>query len=116
MVVNFFNSNTIEQILNKIEESKQAYNILYKHVNTLKHDGLSDYIIMGEAIILFNQVGLVIKNEFFSTTKEKLPIDYKELAAKLELWYVEYKKSWRKEAKESELLESEISSLLMLIF
>ena len=103
MVVNFFNSNTIEQILNKIEESKQAYNILYKHVNTLKHDGLSDYIIMGEAIILFNQVGLVIKNEFFSTTKEKLPIDYKELAAKLELWYVEYKKSWRKEAKESEL-------------
>ena len=98
-----------------MKKVNKAYNILYKHVNTLKHDGLSDYIIMGEAIILFNQVGLVIKMNS-STTKEKLPIDYKELAPNLNFGMLSIRSHGVKRLKKANSLESEISSLLMLIF
>ena len=103
MAKNFYNSLTLEKINNSIKEATEAYETLAIHINTLKHPSLNDYLLMGKAIILFNKVGLVIKNEFFSEKKEKLPIDYKELAAELEYWFLDFKKSWRKDSKESEL-------------
>jgi hypothetical protein len=102
-VTNFFNYIKVNDLLTAIKASEQLNQALYSHLNKLKYNSCSDLLLMGNAITIFNEIGLIIKNEFYNQDKVELNINRYQLATKLETWYHDYKISWRKDSKESEL-------------
>jgi hypothetical protein len=102
-VKEFFDTIQISDIQTAIAANKQIIDALYAHMNQLNHESLSDLMLMAQGILLFNQIGLVIKNELYCKEKVKVDIDKYQLATTLESWYTDYQKSWRKDSKESEL-------------
>ena len=78
---------------------------LYKQILLLKEGKRSEalhYINSLEAIEVFNEIGCVIWNRINNkgnTSGKRCG----EIAEKLEIWFYEYKKLWRKNCRESEL-------------
>lgn len=94
--------NDLDKYVNKLKAMKSK---LYTHINQLKEGKRSEilhYINALEAIEVFNEIGNIIwkqTNEDSNISKNECY----EAAGKLELWFYDYKKLWRKNCRESEL-------------
>ncbi|MGN0308946.1 MAG: glycoside hydrolase family 20 zincin-like fold domain-containing protein [Lachnospiraceae bacterium] len=78
---------------------------LYKQILMLKESKRSEalhYINSLEAIEVFNEIGNIIWNRI-NNKGNALEKECSKIAEKLEIWFYDYKKLWRKNCRESEL-------------
>ena len=100
-----FRADRLNDLAKYENELKAIKCKLYTHINQLKESKRSEvlhYINALEAIEVFNEIGNIIwkkTNEDSNISKNKCY----EAAGKLELWFYDYKKLWRKNCRESEL-------------
>jgi hypothetical protein len=64
---------------------------------------MKELLVAADGLALFQALLLVIKKKFLGQKDTGLLFDPKEVAAKLEYWFMEYKKAWRCRNRESEL-------------
>lgn len=81
--------------------TQRLYNIIIS-METSKRELVKEYLIMAKAVIIFNNIGAIIKNSKFNGN-EKLILNPKETAVALEYWWNDYKNIWREHCKEGEL-------------
>jgi hypothetical protein len=68
-----------------------------------KLQDMKELLVAADGLALFQALLLVIKKKFLGQKDTGLLFDPKEVAAKLECWFMEYKKAWRCRNRESEL-------------
>ncbi|MBQ8639470.1 MAG: beta-N-acetylhexosaminidase [Lachnospiraceae bacterium] len=71
-------------------------------MNPKDRERVTPYLIMADAMKLFNRVLAVLQKEYINHP-DCMKVDPKVLASDLEIWYYHYRTLWRKVSRESEL-------------
>ena len=98
-----FNAEEIRKDYEKAVEVEKKIIKYLPHIKQEHQLDLQEFLISAKAIILLNDFALhLLKNEFL--VADSRPVhEAKQLAEKIELWFVKYQLIWRQRNKESEL-------------
>lgn len=92
----------IEKTRRELEELTQRLYDTMMSMEESKRSLVKEYLIMAKAILLFNNIGAILKNNRFGGS-ETIGLSPAQTAAALECWWNDYKAIWREHSKEGEL-------------
>lgn len=103
-ILSGFNQENILKANEGIDADINKFYSVLNEMDSSKRNLVKPYLIVGQGIKLFNQIGLYMKRLYAVEDKPKLTkVEGFELAVKLEYWYQDYKELWRSFGKEAEL-------------